>query len=343
MSITRPEPDLEDELSVGDWFATWLATRRFKVAPSTMRSNLSLYRLYFSDLEPLLLARLTPGAIKDWLAMVEHRCQEQQPGRGQPHTVRHCHALLSAALRDAVDHELLATSPMDRVPRPRIPSPRPKHLSAESVDLLLHAVEETRDPRALAVTLMARLGLRRNEALGLTWGDVDCSQQLLRIRAQVSRVPDPSGARGTILVRRELKTVTSHRDLHLTDDLVARLHSHRAHLVSTPSGEDLLFSCSAERPADPDAFTRWLSRVGRSVGLEVSPHRLRHSAATLMLNRGASIEAVGKVLGHGDVRVTSVYAKVLDETSAAAVALLGDLGGHTTHDHLDATVIPEGP
>ena len=301
--------------------------RRFKVAPSTMRSNLSLYRLYFCDLDPLPLSRLTPGVIKDWLAMVEYRCHEQQPGRGQPHTVRHCPALLSAALRDAVDHELLATSPMDRVPRPRTPSPRPKHLSAESVDLLLHAAEETEDPRALAVTLMARLGLRRNEALGLVWGDVNCTRQLLRIRAQVSRVPDPSGARGTILVRRELKTMTSRRDLHLTDDLVARLQGNRARQVSTPSDEDLLVSCTGARPADPDAFTRWLSRIGRSVGLEVSPHRLRHSAATLMLNRGASIEAVGKVLGHGDVRVTSVYARVLDETSAAAVALLGDLGG----------------
>ena len=43
-----------------------------------------------------------------------------------------------------------------------------------------------------------------------------------------------------------------------------------------------------------------------------------------MLNRGASIEAVAKVLGHGDVRVTAVYAKVLDETSAAAVEMLGN-------------------
>jgi len=71
--------------------------------------------------------------------------------------------------------------------------------------------------------------------------------------------------------------------------------------------------------------------------------RRRADIASTMLTLDNSIEAVGKVLGHGDVRVTSVYAKVLDETSAAAVALLGDLGGHTTHDHLDATVIPEGP
>ena len=43
-----------------------------------------------------------------------------------------------------------------------------------------------------------------------------------------------------------------------------------------------------------------------------------------MLNRGASLEAVSRVLGHADVRVTSVYAKVLDETSGAALELLAD-------------------
>jgi len=326
VSTSGSDPLSADELSVGDWFDTWLDTRRFKVAPSTMRSNLSLYRLYFSDLEPLPLSRLTPGAIKDWLAMVEHRCREQQPGRGQPHTVRHCHALLAAALRDAVDHELLDASPMARVPRPRVPSPRPKHMAADDVRRLLRVVDETGDPRGIAVVLMAHLGLRRNEALGLTWGDVDVERQIVRVRAQISRVPDSTRSTGaTTLARRELKTVSSRRDLRLTEELVRRLRSVRAHGFADGQDHHLLVSLDAGRPVDPDAFTRWLTALGRSSGISVSPHRLRHTAATLMLNRGASIEAVAKVLGHGDVRVTSVYAKVLDETSAAAIEVLGSV------------------
>ena len=313
--------DTADQISVGEWFSAWFATRRYKVAPSTLGSNLSLYRLYFVELEDILLSQLSPGLIKDWLAMVEHRCDEQQPGRGQPHTVRHCHALLSAALRDAVDHELLDQSPMARVHKPRVPPARPKYMALDDVRRLLRVVEESGDPRALAVELMARLGLRRNEALGLVWDDVDLERRILHIRSQISRVPDPATPGSTTLQRRELKTMTSRRELRLTDELATRLRRRRdASLPDRP----LLISMRGGRPVDPDAFTRWLVRIGRSIGVDVSPHRLRHSAATLMLNRGASIEAVAKVLGHGDVRVTAVYAKVLDETSAAAVELLGN-------------------
>jgi len=307
--------------SVGDWFTIWFESRAFKVAPSTLASNRSLYRLYFADLAALSLPELTAGRIKDFLARVEHRCRIQQPGVGQPHTVRHCHALLSAALRDAVDHELIELSPMARVPRPRTPPARPKHLAAAELAQLLRAVEASGDPRSLAVELMARLGLRRNEALGLTWGDIDLEHRLLHVRFQIGRVPNPSKPGATTLVRRELKTMDSLRILRLAGDLVTMLGLRRE-ASGACRDTDLIISLHGGRPVDPDAFTRWLTGIGRTIGISVSPHRLRHSAATLMLNRGASIEAVAKVLGHSDVRVTSVYARVLDETSGAAVELL---------------------
>ena len=321
----RPTP------TVGEWFATWFETRAYTVAPSTLASNRSLYCLYFDDLADVPFAELTAGRIKDFLAKVEHRCHAQRPGTGQPHTVRHCHALLSAALRDAVDHELIDSSPMARVPRPRVPPARPKHLSAAELGRLLDAVHASGDPRALAVDLMARLGLRRNEALGLTWADIDLGERMLHVRFQIGRVPDPSTPGSTMLVRRALKTMDSRRDLRLAGELVAMLRSHRA--SSDPwRPSDLVISLHEGRPVDPDAFTRWLTGIGRALDIRVSPHRLRHSAATLMLNRGASIEAVAKVLGHSDIRVTSVYARVLDETSAAAVELLAGVLDELPHE-----------
>jgi len=315
-------PPADPTPTVGEWFATWFHSRAFKVAPSTLGSNRSLYRLYFADLAEVPLGDLTAGRIKDFLAMVEHRCHEQRPGTGQPHTVRHCHALLSAALRDAVDHELIASNPMARVPRPRTPAPQPKYLSAEELGRLLDAVRATGDPRALAVELMARLGLRRNEALGVTWGDVDLEGRVLHLRSQIGRVPDPARPGSTTIVHRDLKTMGSRRDLRFGDRLATMLRSRRTEAGEVPPDGDLLISLNGGRPVDPDAFSRWLTGIGRSIEVRVSPHRLRHSAATLMLNRGASIEAVAKVLGHTDVKVTSVYARVLDETSGAAIELL---------------------
>ncbi len=329
--MAPPTDSAQPTPTVGEWFATWFQSRAFKVAPSTLGSNRSLHRLYFDDLADIPLSELTAGRIKDFLAKVEHRCHAQQPGIGQPHTVRHCHALLSAALRDAVDHELIETSPMARVPRPRVPPARPKHLSAAELGRLLDAVHASGDPRALAVDLMARLGLRRNEALGLTWADIDLEDRKIHVRFQIGRVPDPTTPRSTTLVRRELKTMDSRRDLRLAGELVTMLRSHQTSRDAwRPS--DLVISLHEGRPVDPDAFTRWLTGIGRALDIRVSPHRLRHSAATLMLNRGASIEAVAKVLGHSDVRVTSVYARVLDETSGAAVELLAGVLDDLPHE-----------
>ena len=312
------------DLTVEQWFTTWFETRVFKVAPSTFSSNKSLYRLHFDPIKRIPLAKLTPGQINDWLAKIEHQGMKRVPGVGQPHTVRHCYALLSAAMTEAMDHDMLYVNPMARVKRPRLPAAKPKYMELHDITKLLSACDESGDPRAIAIHLMARLGLRRNEALGLVWEDIDLEKEVLYVRFQIGRIPDPERPGRTLLIRRELKTMTSRRQLRLAGDLVEMLRAHRDSAPYEVTDQTFVVSFYRGNATDPDALTQWLKRVAKTVDVEVSPHRLRHSAATLMLNKGASIEAVSKVLGHSDIRVTGVYAKVLDETSAAALDLLAE-------------------
>jgi integrase len=320
LGLIKPRHDM----TVDEWFTTWFETRVFKVAPSTFGSNKSLYRLYFDPLKKTPLAKVTPGQINDWLAKVEHEGMKRVPGIGQPHTVRHCYALLSAAMTEAMDHDLIYVNPMARVKRPRLPAAQPKYMELDDIMKLLRACDETGDPRALAIHLMARLGLRRNESLGLVWEDIDLEKEVLYVRFQIGRVPDPDRPGKTLLIRRELKTMTSRRQLRLAGDLVEMLKAHRDAAPYEVTDQTFVVSYYRGKATDPDALTQWLKRVAKTVDVEVSPHRLRHSAATLMLNKGASIEAVSKVLGHSDIRITGVYAKVLDETSAAALDLLAE-------------------
>lgn len=84
-------------------------------------------------------------------------------------------------------------------------------------------------------------------------------------------------------------------------------------------------SMDGRSPADPDATTAWLTNLGADFGIPVTPHRLRHTAATLMLNQAVPLEAVGKVLGHGDVKTTAVDDRVLDSSSDRAVDALAKL------------------
>jgi len=320
-SSTSAARAVNSESSLGQWVEKWLAARVTKVAPKTYANELSHVRLYLAPLADVPLADLSAGAIEDWLSALEHGGRLARPGRGQPHTVRICHSLISTILRDAVKHRLIASSPMAHVTRPRVPPPAPKHLSLDELRIVLDEVAATGDPRSLAVELMALLGLWRNESLGLTWADVDHVGRHIYVRAQLGRA---SNAPGAPLVRRELKTLSSRRALAIPASLDEKLRRarERAH---RGADEDYVISLGDGRPADPDALTRWLDELGRGVGIKVTPHRLRHTAATLMLNQGVPIESVSKVLGHSEIRTTGIYARVLDRSADAAIDALASI------------------
>ena len=311
----------EGPLTLGEWMATWFESRRNRVALKTVENELSHAHCYFGPLLSMSLPEISAGQIEDWLAWVQRRGISKQPHRGQPHTTRICYSLLSAMLRDAVKHRLLASSPMAAVERPKVPPPRPKYLELEEVRRLIDAAATAQDPRALAVLLMACLGLRRNEALGLVWSDIDLERHVIRLRYQLGRDPDAPQRR---MVRRPLKTTLSARDLRYSGELATALEEQWKGLDS-PREDDFVVSLNRGLPVDPDGMTRWLSALGAAIGVKVSPHRLRHTSATLMLNAGIPLETVGKVLGHGDLRTTSMYARVLDETSFIALDSLATI------------------
>ena len=169
---------------------------------------------------------------------------------------------------------------------------------------------------------MAQLGLRRNEALGLVWSDIDLESSTIRLTAQLGRSTPSAGGS---LVRRELKTMSSRRLLAISETLRDRLGLIKSAAAVREPDTHHVITFKAGARVDPDGVTQWLASIGEEVGVKVSPHRLRHTAATLMLNEGVPIEAISRVLGHSDSRTTRVYAKVLDRSADAALGTLAEL------------------
>ncbi len=311
--LLRSDPDQR----FGQWLEIWLEARVRKVAPHTYANEVSLAARYLTPFASMRLGEISEGHIDDWLADIDARGKLAKPGVGTPHVLRHCYCLLSVILGDAVRHRLLERSPMERIARPKVPPARPKYLSEDDVKRVLDACLATGDPRAVAVVLMAHLGLRRNEALGLIWDDLDVDSATMTVHMQLGRLPGD-----TTLQRRQLKTLTSRRTLPLSSALLELLTAVRREHERLGYTTPFIITMEGTGPVDPDATTRWLTTVGASIGVAVTPHRLRHTAATLMLNHGVSLEAVGKVLGHGDLKTTAVYARVLDSSSDRAVGAL---------------------
>jgi len=263
----------------------------------------------FGD-EPPQLAVLDPPAIAGF---VQRQARSMAPKRAQ---------LMGSALRSffrfALREGEIATDLAACVPT--VASWRlatvPKHLGAEAIDRLLGAC----DPRTgmgrrdyAILLLLARLGLRANEVVSLELGDIDWRAGELVVRGkgqQHDRLPlleEVGAALATYL--------HGDRPLAATRRVFVRMRAPRRGF-SGPGAISTIVRRALQR-ADLRAPTKG-----------VAAHLLRHSLATGMLRRGASMAEIGEVLRHRSPSTTEIYAKVdIESLRALAQPWPGNGGG----------------
>jgi integrase/recombinase XerD len=194
--------------------------------------------------------------------------------------------------------------PSEEVGAPRVPQGIPKALDEEEVDELLLAVEgdgplALRD-RAL-LELLYGTGIRISEAVGLDLADLDLEDGMMRVMGKGSKervVPVGRSA------RRALEAYLRHGRLSMRPARVRKASDADAVMLNARGGRISRQACwaIARRAGD---------RVG--LGDRLSPHVLRHSCATHMLNHGADLRVVQELLGHASISTTQVYTKVSPE------------------------------
>jgi site-specific recombinase XerD len=180
-----------------------------------------------------------------------------------------------------------------RVPYPQRPNPLPRHLPAEAYQRLVDAVLQQTDTdtpqnrldRAWFLTL-AHTGMRISELLNLRLADLDLASGRLAIRY---------GKNG------------HGRLVYTTAELT---HALLAYLPLRPNLADDHLWLELDKPLNDNLVRSRLRRWGKAEGIEVSPHILRHTLATLLINQGMPLEALRKLLGHRSAGVTQRYARL---------------------------------
>lgn len=183
------------------------------------------------------------------------------------------------------------------------------------------------DPLVAAYVLIATTGMRRGEAMGLRWQDVDLDGAFVRIRQTLTTVNDD-------LVFDTTKTNKSRRRISLDPATVAALRSHRARQVEDrllvgegwDDSNDLVFTQADGTPVHPDRWTRAFKRHVRDLGLAElrGPHSLRHTA-TLALEAGIHPKVVSERLGHSTIAITlDTYSHVVEGMDADAANTVAD-------------------
>jgi integrase len=314
-------------LTLGSYLTEWVnqvATPR--VRPTTARTYRSVIAMY---LEPRLgrkrLGQLTARDVRQFLAGLA------ADGIGA-RTAQYAHATLRAALEDAMREEIISrnAAKLVRAPRPKKVEREP--LSVTQVRTLLTAV---RDHRLYALfVVLAVLGMRRSEALGLRWEDVDLDAGTVRVRRSLQRVD-------RALVIMPTKTERSTRVIPLPPIVVAALREFRAIQEKEradlgPRWPDLgyLFTTPVGTPIDPRNCTRVVQDQCVAAGLpRIRLHDLRHGCVSVLLALGVPPRTVMEIVGHTTLEMTmNVYGHVTLDDKRDAMDRLGDLLGEAGDD-----------
>jgi len=320
-------PTVDPDISVADYCSHWLDQIRHTLKPRTIETYHDAMRLHgFPLLGRVQVRRLQRGQIK---AALTHKLA-QGLSRG---TVRILHATLRAMLNAAVDDGVIAANPADKmgrhlklVPTTATRQEEIKAMTREQLAAFLAAAQVTADDRrqaALFLTL-ARTGMRLGEAFALQWPDIDFEAREIRVARAFSngRLETPKSGHGrTVDMSRQLAGVLRHLQVERNAEKLTR---------GWPVVPPWVFCSETGTPLNKSNVRRAFNRLLKRAGLPAhfSPHCLRHTFASLLLQQGESPVYVQRQLGHASIKLTvDTYGKWLPMGNKAAVDRLDEGNG----------------
>ena len=259
---------------------------------SAYRRDLMKFR-DFAEKRKLSLGAVSRDDLMDFLAGLYRQRLESKS------VARHLVSLRNF-FRFAQIQELVPKDPSVNLESPKIRRSLPGYLRLEEVERLL-AQPDAKTPFGLRDRAMLEVlysaGLRVSELVGLRVGDLDTKVGCVRCigKGDKERIV-PIGKKALGMVERYLREA-------------------RPKLLGKATGSPTLFVNRRGGALSRVGVWKILSTYGRRAGLRVAltPHMLRHSFATHLLERGADLRSVQLMLGHADISTTQIYTHVVEE------------------------------
>jgi integrase len=286
-----------------------------RIRPKTYRSYEQTIRLYLKPkLGHYILEKLAPQHVQ---TMMKELTDEVSA-----HTARYARTVLRAVLGRALKWGLVARNVSTLVDPPRVTRLQVNPWTPEEAKTFLNASRGDRLEAIFSVALA--LGLRRGEALGLRWQDVNLDEKILKVVNQLQRADKK-------LQLVEVKSESSHRTLPLPEIVVLALRAHRLRQLEEKMAagkdwedSDFIFTTSLGKPLDERNLLRHFHTIIKNAELRHQRfHDLRHCAASLLLAQGVDLKVIQEVLGHSSIVLTmNTYAHVMPVRKRDAADLM---------------------
>ena len=237
----------------------------------------------------------------------------QKQGKAQGTCVK-CYTILSGIFKSAFMDDSISINPMLKVQRPK-----PRKDEKKSTDAEAYTIDEARqlitalDAEPLKwktlINLLLETGVRRGEACGLQWTDVDFAERTIAINRNLCYSPQKG-----VYVDTPKNGHT--RTVPVGDDMLKLLRQLRSEQASSFLSRWIFTQDGSPEPMHPDSPTRYLQKLSKRTGISgLHPHKLRHTFASIAITNGADIASVSETLGHSDKAVTLRMYTHADEES----------------------------
>lgn len=243
-------------------------------------------------------------------------------------TIRHHYSLICSILESAVKLQVIYDNPARRVNPPRVEKKEAAYLDDKQAVCVVNALMQSPIKWKTIVMLLMHSGMRRGEACGLVWDDLDFESNLVHITKANQYLA------GKGIFEKDPKTSSSVRVIKLPDVMFSMLCEYRAWHVAgrlkmgdrwQDSGK--VFTQENGDPLHPDSITGWMASFRNAYNLPYfTPHTLRHTNATLLIMQGIPIKAVSARLGHASQNTTNaVYSHAIQTVDAMASDVIGEV------------------
>ncbi|MFB6467649.1 tyrosine-type recombinase/integrase [Cytobacillus sp. Hz8] len=301
-------------LTVSEWLDVWFETHKneWKISSQLQRKNAIKYQM-----KPLLgkykLAELDKSTYKR--VYINKLLKTYEPS-----TVQLFHRLFKIAINAAVDDEIIPRNRFNKISIPKEEKVIENFFTAEELNLFLDAAKKCENiTNYTLILLLAFTGLRRGEALGLKWKNINFQDRTLT----VERTRDNKGERTP-------KTKNSYRTILIDDTLVNQLKIYQTWCKKTKlsfglylKDDDFVFiSYQSGTPITDGALLYSFRRILKKTGLKrITPHGLRHTHATLLIGQRIPVKVIADRLGNTPQMIFDIYGhsfKELEEESVIA-------------------------
>lgn len=331
-SYFEPEKMMFRDFVLNQWLPNYGVKHLAKSTLATYKSH--LFARILPAFQSLRLDQVSPLHITSFLNNLEEEGMrlDNKAGKLSGDSLEWNHRILRNIFKRAVEWKLLKESPAANVKKPKRNKTEIKVFDDNGVQQTLLALSKELLFWQVLIKLSITCAVRRSELLGIEEKDIDLDGHTISIRQSVTYTTEDGYVIG------DTKSVSSERKVSFPESLTKDLkklitQKKRERLAATELFREgkynFIFSDINGKPYHPDSVSTWWTRFIKRHNLpKVTLHGLRHTSATILINKGVHPKLISERLGHSDIRVTmNTYGHVLRQADKSAAQKFDDLLG----------------